>query len=187
MQELKEYLSSQLPGPIEDIDTIATLLEDVWDNLIGSDAEGMAAYKLDGRIEEPTWEPPVLSFIIERHGGTVQGSSRAELQRWSVDIDTRMASVSPSGHRQLKVQAKRVDIKPIAEEISSIIVSGTQDERIKWNDENTAKVQINLILPEGSAKKQTLAGRRKRFREELTKQLAEHGWKNIRPNLYCRL
>jgi hypothetical protein len=37
----------------------------------------MTGQKLLGRMEEVVWEPPILSFTVERHGGTVQGSSRA--------------------------------------------------------------------------------------------------------------
>jgi hypothetical protein len=54
------------------------------------------------RIEEATWEDPIFTFVIERHGRTVHGSSRAELQRWTVDLDAGTATTAAShSHRQL--------------------------------------------------------------------------------------
>ena len=60
----------------------------------------MAGHKLIGRMENVEWHPPILTFLIERHGGTVLGSARAELQRWTVDLDRRTATCERVGHRQ---------------------------------------------------------------------------------------
>jgi hypothetical protein len=38
------------------------------------------------RAEELSWNPPILSFTIERHGATARGSSRAELHEWTVNL-----------------------------------------------------------------------------------------------------
>jgi hypothetical protein len=37
-------------------------------------------------MEDVTWEPPVLRFAVERHGRTVAGSTRADLQNMGMDI-----------------------------------------------------------------------------------------------------
>lgn len=65
----------------------------------------MEAYKLLGRMEQVRWEPPVLSFIVERHGETVNGSTRAELQHWEVAVENRTARIVKTGQRQLKPMA----------------------------------------------------------------------------------
>jgi hypothetical protein len=46
----------------------------------------MAGYKLS-RMKDATWNPPILEFTIERHGGTALGSTRASLQRWEINMD----------------------------------------------------------------------------------------------------
>jgi hypothetical protein len=45
----------------------------VWADLEGASDEAMEPWKL-GRMENPEWLPPVLTFVVERHGGTVLGS-----------------------------------------------------------------------------------------------------------------
>ncbi len=45
------------------------ILLDAWSEMRGDDG-GMAPYKLLGRTEAMDWQPPVLAFEIERHGGT---------------------------------------------------------------------------------------------------------------------
>src|SRR5690348_3540304 len=67
-------------------------LERVWYDLHSSSDEKMATHKLS-RLEQPEWNPPCLTFAIERHGGTVLGSTRAELQWWIVDLDAGTATV----------------------------------------------------------------------------------------------
>ena len=59
------------------------------------------------RMETPEWKPPLLEFWIERHGSCVMGSTRAELQKWSKDLDQLTASITGSRRRQLKSAARR--------------------------------------------------------------------------------
>jgi hypothetical protein len=91
MQQLLEYLSTMSPGEIADVGQLDSLLAACWDQFDGGNAEGMEAYKLLGRMESISWNPPVLSFTIERHGGTVLGSTRADLQSWEVNVRGRCA------------------------------------------------------------------------------------------------
>src|SRR3954447_6326410 len=54
-------------------DTIPLLTDElvkVWNELSGATEERMEARKLD-RGSDWTWHPPMLSFLIERHGATV--------------------------------------------------------------------------------------------------------------------
>ena len=48
-------------------------ISECWDLFGTSDDSSMEAYKLDGRTEGLSWNPPILSFDIERHGGVAKG------------------------------------------------------------------------------------------------------------------
>ena len=146
----------------------------------------MEDYKLLGRMEDVTWDPHILTFKIERHGGTVMGSSRAEFQRWKVDVNKMTVGYEISGHRQIHPMVKRLDVRPIAEEIVQLILDKKEDERLKWKQD---RVTINIgkikELEAGSALPQTLAGRRKRFRTVVDELLVEKaGWIKTSPNNY---
>jgi hypothetical protein len=77
-------------------------------------------------------------------------------------------------------------VKPIAADLCSAILTGKQDDRLKWDGTSKVKLLIGKVLPEGSAVKETLAARRKRLRDELTRLLAPEGWKLVRPKEYER-
>lgn len=130
---------------------------------------------------------PTLRGFTERHGGTVFGSTRAELQRWTVDIQKMTATCETGGQRQLSAMQPRLNVEPLVEEIAALIVNRQQDERLKWHDDGHVQVVIGKLLPDGSAVKQTLTGRRKRFRLALTAHLLESGWQEVRANVYRRL
>jgi hypothetical protein len=185
MQELLDYLRSLQEGRISDTDTLETLLAACWHEFDGSDEEGMAGYKLHGRMERVEWHSPILSFTIERHGGTAMGSTRATLQEWSVDVERRTAGFVSSGYRQVGAMAPRVYVRPIAEEIAQLIIAHREDEVLKWYEDGSVRVHIGKILPEGFAFKQTLQGRRKRFRQALEEILLDAGWTRIRANVYA--
>ena len=145
----------------------------------------MTGTRIRGRLEQVNLDPPVIRFVIERHGATVMGSSRAELQDWTVDVAARTASYT-SGQRQVYPMEPRLDVRPIAQEISDLITRRQPDPRLKWQSENKDKVRVSIgaLISAGSAVKQTVEGRRKRFRKTLTALLAEHGWVELRANLY---
>src|SRR5262250_2809176 len=94
---LRGFLGSQPPGrlPPAASETVRGLLMTGWDELRGSGDEHTYAEKLY-RAEDLTWDPPILRFILERHGGTVRGSTRAELHRWEVDVDRGVATCNTS-------------------------------------------------------------------------------------------
>ena len=109
---LRAYLAPLQPGPVPDAREVESLLAACWDRFDGGDAEGMSADKLIGRIAQVEWDPPVLSFLIERHGGTVMGSSRAAVHAWNIDVAQMTAHCLAVGHRQLKPMAPRLDVAP---------------------------------------------------------------------------
>jgi hypothetical protein len=183
MKELRKYLGGQKPGPLKMTSDVEHLLAEVWGDL-GSDDGGMAGSKLIGRMEQVEWQPPILSFRIERHGGAVLGSTRAEMQHWSVDLDSRMATFERTGHRQLSPTASRVDIARTAAEIVELIVGGVIDDRLRWLGDGRVRVLMGNIFPQGSGFKQTVQGRRKRLSEALIEVLAPRGWTHLGRNTF---
>jgi hypothetical protein len=172
------------PGPIVDTTELAAILAARWHEVDGGSLNGMAVSKLRGRMEDVEWHPPILTFTIERHGGTVYGSTRAELKSWTLDTEKITATGETVGRRQLHPMQARQKVEPLAEEIAALIVKRQQDQRLKWYGDDKVQVVIGEVLSAASAVKQTLAGRRKRFRQALTARLAENGWEEVRANVY---
>lgn len=176
MTDLKNLLTSLAPGKIADTAAVDRLLAVAWIELAGSDDAGMGGYKLLGRMEKAVWQQPILSFVIERHGGTVCGSSRAELQHWEVNVDTMTTKINDTSRRQLETMAKGVDVEPIKAQIVRKILTGEEDPRLRWIEAGVVQVVLSRIFPDGSAYKQTVEGRRRRLREALKEELGGHGW-----------
>jgi hypothetical protein len=183
--DLERYLAEGPEGPVPDLDTLAGLLASCWHELAGSRESRMSGRKLLGRIESAEWRPPVIDFVIERHGGTALGSSRAEVQRWSVDVAARTAARSSAGRRQVRPMQMRLNVRPLADELAHLIASRAPDPRLKWSRDGRVTVRIGKVLPEDSAVKQTLLGRRRRLRNQLEQKLAERGWRTVRANVYA--
>ena len=184
MEQLSEHLESLQAGAISDTGKLESLLAACWNQFDGSGAEGMAGDKVNSRIEKVVWNPPILSFDIERHGGTVLGSTRAERHRWEVNIAERTANCQNVGYKQLQPMSPRVNVAPIAEEIVRLIRDRQQDERLQWNDDGSVRIQIAKVLLRGSLVKQTLDGRRKRFRAKVDELLSTANWKSVRLDVY---
>jgi hypothetical protein len=180
---LQIFLGAQPPGPIQDTKQLVRLLSSCWDEFAGSSYTNMESEKLY-RIEEPEWHVPILSFSIERHAQTVMGSKRASLYEWSVDLENLTASIVRERKRQLEPNAKRLDVKPIAQTLADAILSGRSDERFKIMRDGKVKIEIGRVIPETNA--QTTLARRRRFRKELTSLLEPHGLKEVRPNVYAQ-
>lgn len=184
MQELLTYLASISRGSVADTAMLEGLLAACWEQFEGSNAEGMAGDKLCGRMEDVVWRPPILRFMIERHGATVLGSTRAERHAWKIDLENRSASCEKVGYRQVSPRQSRLNVEPMAEEIVQLIMAHQEDERLKWRVDGSVWVQIGRILPQYSAVKQTLAARRTRFRATVDLLLHNAGWRKVRPNVY---
>src|SRR5947208_12462125 len=70
---LRKFLDDCGERELPVTDALVRLLQGCWHNLQGSGETRMAAWKLE-RIEQVRWDPPVLSFVVERHGAAVLGS-----------------------------------------------------------------------------------------------------------------
>ena len=186
MEQLLEYLGSIPMGTITSNNELDSLLANCWDEFNDSREGGMEPYKLHGRMEEISWNPPVLNFKIERHGGTVNGSTRAEIQQWEVNLKTCLAKCYNVGFRQIKAMQSKMNVKPMAEEIVALILEQRKDSRLKWSENGSVQIVTGNIIPTGSACKQTIQSRRKRFREEVERLLLEHGWQKLKTNIFAQ-
>ena len=138
----------------------------------------MKAYKLLGRTEKMEWNPPLLTFNLARHGGTVRGSTRAEIQSWTINIETGTASMASSGSRQLQARDQNWDAEPVARELVELIIAEQKsDPRLIWNPQGHARPHIGSIVPVGS--KQTREGRSRRLWAALIAELLPHGWLKV--------
>jgi hypothetical protein len=175
--EILASLAGTPPGPLPEATQreLETSLSSCWGLLDGSSAGGMEGRKLrNNRTEHMAWAPPILRFQIERHLAVVHGSSRAELQRWEVDLQSRTATLVSSGRRQIRPTAAPMDVGAIAAEIASIVNEGRDDVRIVRQD-NTVRILTGDIIP--STNSQTTAGRRRRFSLELERLVLPQGWR----------
>lgn len=176
MKPLRDLLSTIPPGDMSDGDCLRIVAElsQCWDSIPGSDVESTTADKLR-RIEDVYWNPPILSFALERHGGTVLGSSRASLHRWEVDIEQPQARIVKTSVRQLSPKAEVMDIEKKANVIATLILNGVDDPRIAWL-EDRQRVQVNIGEVIQQTNPQTTQGRRKRFRVILASLMSKANW-----------
>jgi hypothetical protein len=174
LTELREYLATLPEGKVENQAELIHRLAPCWDKLDGSGDEGMFAKKLD-RMEDPQWNPPKLTFLLERHGRTVQGSSRAQVHRWTIDVSTGKAECEYITYRQVRPRAAPLNVDAIVSEIVGCITSGAADPRLKWLADSA---QVRVLVPTfiTGEYKQTIKDRRKRFRMKLEIALEEKGW-----------
>jgi hypothetical protein len=182
---LREFLAALPAGPISETRQLEYLLAESWSSLHGARRAGMDGYKIVGRAESMCWNPPSLTFTIERHGGTVMGSTRAELQDWCIDVSSATAEIVKTRRRQIRSTAKRVVVAGLAEQIAEAILSGREHEALKRYPDGRVRVLISTVIPDDGFK-QTISGRRKRFRKTLETKLAEHGWESVSMNSYKR-
>ncbi len=177
---LRELLEQLPPGPVVDsAEEVVRALARCWSELAGSYETAMADYKLY-RAEKMRWEPPDLTFIVARHGGTVMGSSRAELQQWTVDVEHGQAIRGSAGFRQLNPKDRPLRTAPLVAEILKKVVAGVDDDRLRWEspgDRTIVRVLVSQFIT--GQVLQTEQGRRRRFRAAFEKALSAVGWASV--------
>jgi hypothetical protein len=168
--ELRSYLSNLPEGELanEYFDDVLERVETAWLELDGSTESKMTSQKVS-RARAFLWQPPCLVFAIERHGGVVQGSSRAELQTWILDLDRRLATRRVDGYRQINARDGRLDIDAIAGELARDIRERRKNMRLQWIGEFRVRVYTEQAIPETN--RQTTISRRKKFRVKLEHHL----------------
>ena len=156
---------------------IIEILGENWEDIPGANCEKTYPYKIKRAQDEPMkWEAPILSFKLERHGGTVMGSKKAEIHSWVIDTQKRRAQIVNKSPRYLVPPDRKWDPTPLAQELFRAIAQRQEHPNLKWDNENTTVRLIGIrdLIPGDN--NQTLQGRRKKFRENLQELLSEKGW-----------
>lgn len=184
---LSDFLNGCLPGSLPCTDELRCLLAEEWSTFEGSDqfATNDRKFTPDRVLTDVEWCPPLLSFVIERHGAIVGGGSgTADLYRWELNVIQSIATATRAGGRRVRPAAPALDVGPLVKRVVSAIVSKEIAPFLKWKGEDTVEILIGtLIRNEGP--KTTVEGRRKRLREAITAELAKAGRrKGQRPNVY---
>jgi hypothetical protein len=159
--QLQKVFQSIKDGPVEGQD-IEQLLNQAWDSLDGITETKLLAWKLN-RMESLEKRDGMLYFDIERHGGTVNGSTRGVVYTWEVDVVHGTASIVRERNRQLYNADKRLDVTPIAQEIAQRIQEKQDHKYLRWNTEKTScTILVGAAIP--MTNQRTTSGRRERLR-----------------------
>lgn len=153
--------------------SVLSRLSKCWNLFAGSIEEGTLPKKVL-RGESVCWKPPQLTFTLERHGATVNGSSRADLHHWVVDLQKRTAIIELIGKRQLSPMSKRLDVKALAEAVKYRISSREEHPSLAWVSDTEVMLNMNELIP--LENRQTTQSRRKRFRLAITECMGDAGW-----------
>jgi len=193
MTDLK-LLESASTGLLDEISAVYELIAVLWEEceLVGYDDGGMTTDKLY-RAEHISWEPPLLSFRIERHSAIVGGGpKKAEYQVWTFNVPERTKTWSPDGYRLMEPLEPRIKVAPLAEEYADLAVNRQLHHTLIWVP--NGEVRINIALVPGlwntnehgrTLAKETIDGRRRRFRKAFESILLPKGWSRIRANVYA--
>ena len=160
LTELRNLLREVSPGAVLETDTLERLLVACWNQFNGADSQGMKADKLIGRIGDAWWDPPVLSFEIERHGGVALGSVYAEVQSWSIDLEQLTASCTRAPGPLVSKRQDRLQLEPPVNRITNAVQGGINDEWLEWRDKSRVRILVGRIIPTSAAAKQTVIARR---------------------------
>lgn len=186
IERLRDFLHDHAAGGLPEgaVATAERFLAECWDALDGGADHGMMGRKLLARTETMHWQPPLLTFRIERHGATAHGSTRAEVQEWCIDLDDRRATCDIVGHRQVRRPASRADMNALAADVASPVMAGADAPFLVWSEDHqrvrVIMTRVDAVLAVGY--QQTLAGRRKRFRTALDALLIPAGWSRVPGN-----
>ncbi len=186
MQELRNYLASLPTGPIAAPSHLKRLLASCWNDFEGSHQENMKADKLGNRqMEEVEWEPPILSFTIERYRVTLLGSAQTERHRWEVNVGTKEAICYNPGFRRIQPRQPPRNVAPIVKEVVRLIRSHQETEWLKWNKDGSVRVVIGKVFPVFPNLNKHLIWQRERFRTKVEESLTTAGWMKIKTNHYA--
>jgi hypothetical protein len=189
LMELKAILNNLQCGSIPpDIqEQVLDLVTTCWGEFEGSGATEMEARKIcrDGGPKDLTWDPPEFSFTIDRHGGTVMGSKRAERQTWTLNLQMLTATPGVSGYRQLRPNSPKFDVTPVAKDICEAVQRGPATPSdfvdrgiVEWRGNDEIRVKHADLVP-NEGPNQTISGRRKRLRDKLQSEMKAIGWEQV--------
>lgn len=180
LTELKAAFKDLVDGPCEGSEMMSLLIK-AWDSIAGSGETRLSDWKLM-RLEGLEKRDGKLYFDIERHGGTVHGSTRGEVYTWEVDVEHATATIIKKTHRQLYKADKRLDVGPMAKELADCIIGKQPHPHLQWNEnKSSCKLLIGNAIPKTN--KQTTAGRRDRLRYALNALLLPQGLEVTKRNV----
>lgn len=165
---------------------VLKMLEACWTEFDGSADSKMTYWKVVRKegAGDLVWDPPILSFTVDRHGAAVLGSSRAEKQEWRLDLEKKTAYRDTIGFRQIRPAAARLNVKPIAARVCETVRQGPNSNSaliskgiLVWNDDHIV-VRHGMLIP-NDGPQMTISGRRKRFRAELKCLMGAIGWELV--------
>lgn len=185
METLIKFLMSLQNGevPETDVETLEDLLMQYWNRFSGSDSEGMEGCKLVGRMEEVYCKFPILTFDIERYGGSVSGSKKTEIHTWLLDIEIKQATCQKRRYRQVEVRNNPLDVVLIAEELTKLILNHQEDPRLKWKKDGSVRIKIGDVISIDCHA--NLTGRRYHFKKKVDEILLPLGWQKLSFNHYA--
>jgi hypothetical protein len=185
-EKLAAHLQNLPTGAVSDGAklNVASLLSHCWDQFEGAGVSKMGDWKLvrDEGPQQMTWSPPLLSFIIERHGGMALGSTRAEKQQWILDIEKKTARQEKAGSRQAYPREPVLDVKSIADAVCKAVQEGPHSKSVGilvWKGDDDLVIKHSRLIPNVGFR-QTIAGRRRRFRTDLQHKLEALGWELVK-------
>ena len=116
----------------------------------------------------------------------MNGSTRAEVQEWTVDLEKKCAVMEDTRRRQLTPMSPKYNPAEHCQTIARLVASNDDHPWLKWSpDKSRVTVNIGLIVPSGHCQ-QTEIARRKRFRAKLAEMLQAQGWEQASYNKYVR-
>jgi hypothetical protein len=175
---LRDYLYSLTPMVIDknsEVENIVlNLLSESWHLFAGSDQHSTHAYKLN-RAEELTWNGKELTFLLERHGQTTRGSTRASVHLWTINPLIRSAICQDDGVRQVHKSQPRLDLNEVADCVIQLVKAGVNCDEVTWvPDKTSITINLSAVLPIAVA--QTARSRNKRFRALIAILMRDLGW-----------
>ncbi len=180
---LKKHLAGLPQGEVATSRTLISLLAGCWHDIGGAPRQGMKAPTL-AEISSLQWEPPLLSYTIQRK--MPAGSQHTALQAWSLDLNHNRATCVKSWiDRQVPERPGQMNAESVAGELAEAIFGRNNDRRLRWGRDATVRVLMAKVFSYGSGSMQSVAGRRKRLREELTRLLTDRGWHELRRDVYA--
>src|SRR5713101_4986139 len=130
--KLQRHCAALPPGPVADVLAVERLLAACWNDLVSDDG-GMEDFKLLNRMEAVTWNLPILSFRIDRHGSLAMGGTRDDVQYWHVNVAEGTATLNKIGWKQNNPQSAPFQVKATAAEVAEAIRNGQEHDRLLWD------------------------------------------------------
>jgi hypothetical protein len=179
--ELVRFLNGLSDGALdgEVASRLSKLLARSWESFDGSSESSMAAHKIGGRAHGFKWKSPILTFEIDRHGRTVSGSTRADRQEWTIDLEKRTARPRKIGYSQLTRRASAFKAEPVVHLFVDVIyrrLATPPGWNLTWISDDEVRVVVRSLLPDPYGFQRTIEGQAKRLRQGLINAMAAKSW-----------